>query len=578
MSTAGSTNLLRFGVFEIDLRTGELRKAGRKIGIQEQPLRVLVALLGRPGEMLTREELRNRVWASDTFVDFDTGLNKAVKKIREALGDSAESPVFIETVPRRGYRFIAPVETAPEMFAPAPSEPVPAVKEETPAGASTPKRDSRWRQAVLVLCALGLAGLAGWAWWMQNHSAPPASIAVLPLENLSNNADQEYFADGITDELITELAKIGSLRVISRTSVIRYRRSHKPLAEIARELGANAVVEGTVLRSGDRVRVTAQLIDTAKDQHIWAQSYEQSLGDILDLQSHIAKDIAAHVNARLTASEQQRFAANRRINPAAYDDYLKGRFFWNKRTEQDAKLAIHYFEQAIAAQLDYAEAYAGIAEAYVVLGLDRGTMPPGEAFPKARRAAVKALEIDGSSSAGHTAMMWVDLFQWKFREAAEEAQEAIRLSPNSSTAHHHYARLLAITGRFDESLAESRRSVELDPLDPIAGGGVAWNSYLARRYDKAIEQSLKMIEMHPEMDGYYEFIGWCYEAQGRFPEAIQALQQAYQLGRRSGGFRIRLWSSRESAGRLENHCGSCEVIASEIHSAFFLRTGLCGPP
>jgi TolB-like protein/DNA-binding winged helix-turn-helix (wHTH) protein/Tfp pilus assembly protein PilF len=515
---ASISKLLRFGVFEADIHTGELRKAGRKVAIQEQPFRVLIALLERPGEMLSREELRERVWSADTFIDFDTGLNKAIRKIRDVLGDSAESPVYIETLPRRGYRFIAPVETVCLMPEPA-AAPEPAVAGERPSHA---------RLLLSVGGILVLSGLLVWG-WRASHRPKLDSIAVLPLENLAADPGQEYFADGITDELITELAKIDSLRVISRTSVVRYKRSHKPLGEIARELGANAIVEGTVLRSGDRVRVTAQLIDAARDQHIWAQSYEQTLGDILALQGRVARDIAVHVNARLTGSERQMLAANRSILPEAHDAYLKGHFFWNKRSAKDARQAIQYFERAVELQPDYAEAYAGIAEAYVVLGWDSAVLPPDAAFPRARAAALKALDVDRSSSLAHNALMWVDLFyQWNWTEAEAEAKEAIRLSPSSVTAHHHYSRLLAFTGRFEEALAESRRSVQLDPLDPIAEGSLAWNSYLARRYDDAIRKSLQMIEMYPSMPGYYRFLGWCYEAQGRFPEALEVLRQAQE--------------------------------------------------
>jgi len=526
---ASPTKLLRFGVFEADTHTSELRKAGRKVGIQEQPFRVLIALLERPGEMLSREELRERVWSADTFIDFDTGLNKAIRKIREVLGDSAESPVYIETLPRRGYRFIASVETVCQSTGGAAD---PETSPEAPPklsgrpGVVAGERPSGPRLLLSVVGILALSGLAVWG-WRTSHRPKLDSIAVLPLEDLQADPRQEYFADGITDELITELAKISSLRVISRTSIVRYKRSHKPLGEIARELGASAIVEGTVLRSGDRVRVTAQLIDAARDQHIWAQSYEQTLGDILQLQGRVARDIAVHVNARLTGSEQQMLAESRSILPEAHEAYLKGHFFWNKRSAKDARQAIQYFERAVELQPDYAEAYAGIAEAYVVLGWDSAVLPPDDAFPKARAAALKALDVDRSSSLAHNALMWVDLFyQWNWKEAEAEAKEAIRLSPSSVTAHHHYSRLLAFTGRFDEALAESRRSVQLDPLDPIAEGSVAWNSYLARHYDDAIRKSLQMIEMYPSMPGYYRFLGWCYEVQGRFPEALAVLRQA----------------------------------------------------
>ncbi|MBV8820405.1 MAG: winged helix-turn-helix domain-containing protein, partial [Acidobacteriaceae bacterium] len=438
MEKTSSSKLLRFSVFEVDSHTGELRKSGRKVGMQEQPFRVLVALLERPGEMLSREELRDRLWSADTFVDFDSGLNKAIRKIREVLGDSAESPVFIETLPRRGYRFIAPVETVPrstedaqvvELSPEKPPEVLPSPAAVAGDGFSR-GRVLWWAVAVVVL-----SGLAVWGW---RASRPKLdSIAVLPIENLAADAGQEYFADGITDELITELAKIGSLRVISRTSITRFKRSHKPLREIARELGAHAIVEGTVQRSGDRVRITAQLIDAARDQHIWAQSYDETLSDILALQGRLARDIAEHVNARLTGREQELLASRRTILPEAHDAYLKGHFFWNKRSAKDARQAIQYFEKAVELQPDYAEAYAGIAEGYVVLGWDSAVLPPDDAFPKAQAAALKALDVDRSSSLAHLALMWVDLFyRWNWTEAETEAKEAIRLDPNSVTAHH----------------------------------------------------------------------------------------------------------------------------------------------
>jgi len=491
-------------MFEADLRTGELRKAGRKIAIQEQPFKVLAALLARPGEMVAREELREQVWAGDTFIDFDTGLNKAVGKIREILGDSATSPRFIETLPRRGYRFIATVE---------PVEPV-----VSDAVAAPPSKKARWRIPFTAI-ALALVAVGAWIWWKGSHSRPEfGSIAVLPLQNLSGDPNQEFFADGITDELITELAKIGSLRVISRTSVMTYRGSHKPLPEIARQLGVGAIVEGSVVRAGDRVRVTAQLINAATDQHLWAQSYERGWGDILALQGQVAQDIATQVNAKLTAGERHSLAQPRAVAWSAHENCLKGQLILHDSPDE----AVRYFEHAIELEPRYPEAYAGMADALFWPAWDWGTAAPGPAFSKGKDAALKALEFDPANSEGHAALGWEKLFyEWNWSEAEKEIREAIRLRPNNAWAHHHYARLLAVTGRFDESIRESRKVLELDPIDFKSGGNLAWMMYLARRHDDAIREIRRVLELYPSVLGFHGFLAWNYEAQGRFQKAIE---------------------------------------------------------
>src|SRR5947207_15303406 len=296
---------VRFGAFELDQDAGELRKQGTRMKLQEQPLQMLQVLLQRPGEVVTREELQQKIWPSDTFVDFDHGINNAIKRLREALGDTAEMPCYVETLPRRGYRFIGKIER------------------ETP----------KFR-----------------------------SLAVLPLENLSRDPEQEYFAEGLTEALITTLAKIGELRVVSRTSAMLYKDVHKPLREIARELEVDAIVEGTVLRAGDRVRITAQLIDPEKETHLWAESYQRHLRDVLDLHAELAQSIARQVQVKLTPQEQAQFAQSRPVNPEAYEAYLKGRYHWNRRSREGLPKGVQYFQEAIAKDAGYATAYAGLAE------------------------------------------------------------------------------------------------------------------------------------------------------------------------------------------------------------------------
>ena len=357
---------LRFGIFEADLRTGELTKRGARIRLQDQPFQVLAMLLAKPGELITREELRARLWTADTFVDFDHGLNKAINKIREALGDSAESPRFVETVARRGYRFIGDVAASErEPAPPAPSTSSPAAE---PAAV---QRRPRW-QRTLTIAGLGLAltsaALVGWL--LRSHGPSPAirSVAVLPLENLSGDASQEYFADGMTDQLIASLGQISALRVISRTSVMGYKGTRKPLPQIARELNVDAVVEGSIVRSGGRVRITAQLIEAAADRHLWAHSYDGELRDSLALQSQVARAIADEIRVNVQPAEQAALNRVKAVSPDAYEAYLKGRYFWNKRTADGLTKAKVYFDEAVTKAPDYAPAYSGLADTYALLG------------------------------------------------------------------------------------------------------------------------------------------------------------------------------------------------------------------
>jgi len=359
---------LRFGVFELDLRAGELRKHGLRVRLQEQPFQVLAALLEHPGEVVTREELQRRLWPADTFVDFDHGLNKAISKIREALGDSAESPRFVETVARRGYRFLAEVKVADAapVRRPEPAtqpHPAPEPRDRSnllgkPAMFKRHLPSLAWKISLIALLLL-VASLATRKLRSTNSTSPVIrSLAVLPLESLSSDASQDYFADGMTDELISDLGQISALRVISRTSVMAYKHARKPLPQIARELNVDAVVEGTVLRSGDQVRITAQLIEASSDKHLWSQSYQGELRDTLALQGKVARAIADQIRINLNSQEQAALKNVRVVNPEAYESYLKGRYFWNKRTANGLKVALAYFNQAIEARWGLAPAFS----------------------------------------------------------------------------------------------------------------------------------------------------------------------------------------------------------------------------
>ncbi|MGA3236871.1 MAG: winged helix-turn-helix domain-containing protein, partial [Bryobacteraceae bacterium] len=395
-----SVRSVRFGVFEVDLRAGELSKKGIRVRLQGQPFLLLITLLKQQGEVVSREELRRTLWPEDTFVDFDHSLGTAVNKLRDVLGDSAANPRFVETLPRRGYRFIAPVVAVGE------SEDIPVAGDAPPDRQETPASDlleARDHDQVDLGAAAGvrlrrpllwkISGLtvlllsAGFLILMLLRSRPPAlirSLAVLPLENLSGDPSQEYFSDGMTDELIAELGKIGNLRVISRTSVMTYKGARRPLPQIARELNVDVVVEGTVLRSGNQVRITAQLISAADDKHLWAKSYEGDLGDTLALQEQVARSIASEIRIELTPHEQAMFKSAKRVNPEAYEAYLKGRYFWNKRTTESLRRGIDYFNQAVEKDPNYAPAYAGLADSYALAGdWQYGVLTPREAYPGA---------------------------------------------------------------------------------------------------------------------------------------------------------------------------------------------------
>jgi TolB-like protein/DNA-binding winged helix-turn-helix (wHTH) protein len=425
-----SVRSVRFGVFEIDLHAGELRKKGIRMKLQGQPFLLLITLLKQRGELVTREELRRTLWPGDTFIDFDHSLGTGINKLREVLGDSAANPRFIETLPRKGYRFIAPIEAV------GASEDPPVVSESPPAeqalttrvavGAgdhnqvdqvdlpkkAAPGERQRWQPAWKIAClALLLLSAIFIIWILHSGTYPPPSIrslAVLPLENLSGDASQDYFSDGMTDELITELGQFNELLVISRTSAMIYKGARKPLPQIARELNVDAVVEGTVLRSGSRVRITAQLILASADKHLWAQSYDGELSDILALQNKVARSIAEQIRIKLNPKKQTELNHVRAVNAEAHEAYLKGRYFWNKRTGEGLKKAIDYFNEAIEKDPSYAQAYAGLADSYALMGdWEYGLLPPTEAFPKAKAAATKALTLDNTLGEAHTSLAFV---------------------------------------------------------------------------------------------------------------------------------------------------------------------------
>jgi TolB-like protein/Flp pilus assembly protein TadD len=495
---------VRFGVFEANIRTGELTKHGKRLRLQEQPFQLLAILLEKPGELVTREELRSRLWPQTT-VDFDHGVNKAIGKVRYALGDSAGNPRFIETVARRGYRFLADVAVV---------------------------RDG---QALTVL------------------DGPIRSLAVLPLENLSKDTSEDYFADGMTEELITQLGQIRSLRVISRTSVMTYKSNRKSLTEIARELRVEAVVEGSVLRSSDQVRINAQLIAVPADRHMWAQSYAGDLRDTLALQSRVASAIAEQIRATLDPRERAVLAKSKLVNPEAYEAYLKGRYFWNKRTGDGLKKATAYFTRAIEIDPNYAEGYSGLADSYALSGdWKYGVLPGAEAFAHAKAAAAKALALDDSLGEAHASLaLALDLYDWDWKAAETEYERAIELKPGYAPAHQWYSWHLIMMGRNSEAISELRKAESLDPLSLIISADIADALCVSRRYDEAVQQSKETLEMDANFAvGHFE-LGQAFVQKKLYDGAIAELRRAIELSGHSGAFESNLAHVYGVLGRKE---------------------------
>ena len=525
-STA-SGRICRFGVFEFREQARELRKHGVRIKLSGQPISVLTMLLDRPGEVITREELQNRLWPAGTYVDFEHSVNAAMKRLRQALGDSADSPRFIETLARNGYRFIAPVsEQAVETAQPA-------------APKNKAKEQRRFRlvpaiaAAALILAVIGgaLFGFRGGR-RSSTGSGPIRSLAVLPLANLSGDPDEEYFVEGMADALRQHLEGISALRVISRTSSMYYRGSSKPLPEVARQMNVDAIVDGAVLRSGNQVRITVELIRAANDTRLWGDTYNRDLKDVFTLQSEVARKIADEIRVTLTPPDRARLARRHTLDPDAYLAYSKGRFFWNRRTEVDLKRAIGYFQQAIEKDPGYALAYDGLADCWLPLGW-YAYMAPAETFPHAKAAVMKALALDDSLAAAHTSLAFVTLYYDRDWSGAErEFRRAIDLNPNYANGHHWYGEFLSLVGRHAEAIAEAERARELDPLSTIINTWVGSRYFFARQYDRAIEQYRNAIEMDPAFVPVHLVLGHALEQKHMYQEAILELEKAVSL---SGG-------------------------------------------
>ncbi len=507
---------LSFGPFEADLPSGELFKNGNRVRLQAQPFQLLVMLLERPGELVTREQICAKLWPADTFVDFDRSLGTALNKIREVLNDSAAAPRFIETLPRRGYRFIAVVsagELDPESSLP------------TADLAKSPKQSRFSRAAVAItvvvavlLGAISIATITPRWWPPKLAGLPPVrSIAVLPLLNLSNDPEQQFFADGMTDELITSLAQISSLRVISRTSAMAYLGTHKPAAQIARELGVDAFVEGSVVRSGSHVRITAQLIHAASDRHLWARSYDRDLSDVLTVQGEVAREIAQSISLELTRQEKIQLSRPHPVNPEVALLCFKGSYYLSKL---DAPRAKENFTKAIQLDPVSAESWAGLADSLHTMGVSGDY----DAFPQARDAANKALQIDDAQAQALMVLGAVSfLYDWNPTQSETFFRRSIEARPGYAMAHALFADTLAHHGKFEEAIQQIELARALDPVSVVTNS-MAWHVYFsARRYDEALRVILSTIEVDPEFGPGYWRLGISLEQKGEYLKAIDAL-------------------------------------------------------
>lgn len=517
----------RFGAFEIDLRTGELRKHGIKIKLQDQPFQVLQLLLESHGEIVTREELRSKLWPENTFVDFDVGLNTAIKRLREALGDSAESSHYVETLPRKGYRFIAAVESIEEVRAG-----LPGANDQSRKALATSRRWKIWSSGILVALIAALLLYFSLGELRQRfHPRPVAiqSIAVLPLENLSGDPTQDYFVDGMTDALTTDLGKISHLRVISRTSAMRYKGTKESLQQIARELEVDGLVEGSVARSGDRVRITANLVQVAPEKHLWADSFEGNIRDVFDLQDDASRAIADAIQIKLSPQEQARLTNSHAVDPQAYDAYLQGQFFAERGLGPgERNKPTEYFEQAIKGDPAWALPYAELARMDTIEGSNRPL--PNENCARAKDAVLEALKRDSESPEAHTVLADVDYFcEWNWADAEREVTRAIEINSNLAQAHSSRGRYLLTMGRTDEMLEETRRAVELDPLS----FRIRWDRwtalYMVGRNDEALEQCRKIQELNSSLDLGYLYCGDVYIQQGSLTQAVQAYEKSVSL-------------------------------------------------
>ena len=532
--------IFRFGPFELRPQTRELFKGKTRLRLRPQPFHILQVMLEHPGEVVTRDKLQGLLWSAGTYVDFEHGLNASIKELRGVLSDSASEPRYVETLPKLGYRIIVPVtvQEPPSVRAslqqPGTAGSKNRAKEKIlPGWAQWLKVLRRW-PAILGILAILIAALAGYFQWPRGRKSQRLvdgrmMLAVLPFDNLTGDSGQDYFSDGLTEEMISQLGSLDPQRlgVIARTSVMHYQHSQKPLDQIGRELGVQYVLEGSVRRDADKVRVSAQLIQMKDQSHLWAQQYDRELTGVLTLQGEIARAIADRIEVTIGGPKRTVAAVQPALSPGtydAYDLYLKGRYFWNKRSTQGFERAVECFQQAVAKDPTYARAYAGLADSYALMS-NYSMSPQNELMPKARAAALKALQLDEQLAEAHTSLALIEEnYEWDWQNAEKEFRRAIQLDPNYATAHHWFAEHLAFQGRFDEAFSEIDRARQLDPLSLIMAADDGAILYFSRQYDRAIERFRATMDMEPNFPRAHLII-YAYVQKGQFAEALGEVEK-----------------------------------------------------
>jgi len=517
-TSSNSGSIARFYGFELDLRNGQLTRDGLPLKLQPQPAKVLALLVSRPSEIITREELVKQVWGSDTFVDFEQGLNFAIRQIRAALGDDADQPRFVETLPKRGYRFIAPLTTMSDV----------SRTDEAPVASSK----TRWIGIVAAVVLVLAAGV-----YFQSKSQKPRTVqgpiilAVLPFDDMSSQP-QAFLVDGLTEEMVARVTEISPehLKVIARTSAMQYARTNKSARQIGQELGADYVLENSVRHENGRLRITSQLVRTSDQVHLWAQNYDRDMRDLLPLESEVTSDIAEQVQKQLLPAVAIHRPANiRAVDADAHELYLKGRYAFNQRSRDSLQESVLDFQQALARQPNYAAAYAGLADSYNLIAF-YGFDPTLYAVSQAKISADKALQLDDSMAAAHAALAYTE-FMWQddWQLAEREFRRAIELDDNYVPAHHWYALYLAAIGKMDESLREMQYAQRLDPLSSPVHAGSAWMYYFARNYDKALQEANTALQLNPNSTAAHAVAGWAYTEQKKYDLAIGELKVAAKL-------------------------------------------------
>jgi TolB-like protein/DNA-binding winged helix-turn-helix (wHTH) protein/Tfp pilus assembly protein PilF len=531
--------IFRFGPFELRPQTRELFKGKTKLKLRPQPFHVLEVMLEHPGEVVSREKLRALLWSAGTYVDFEQGLNASIKELRGVLSDSASEPRYVETLPKLGYRIIVPVEVQGKQAARASLQQL-EVAAENRARSKISSGRARLRMvlrrwpAIMGIFVVLIVALAGYFQWSRSHELQRLAggrmmLAVLPFDNLTGDSGQDYFSDGLTEEMISQLGSLDPQRlgVIARTSVMHYEHSQKPLEQIGRELGVQYVLEGSVRRDAEKVRVSVQLIQIKDQSHLWAQQYDRELTGVLTLQGEIARTITDRIEVTIGGPKRTLAAVQPALSPGtydAYDLYLKGRYFWNKRSTQGFERAVECFQQAIAKDPTYARAYAGLADSYALMS-SYSMAPQNELMPKARTAALKALQLNEQLAEAHTSLALIEeTYEWDWQNAEEEFRRAIQLDPNYATAHHWFAEHLAFQGRFDEAFSEIDRARQLDPLSLIMAADDGAILYFSRQYDRAIERFRATLDMEPNFPRAHLII-YAYVQKGQFAEALGEVEK-----------------------------------------------------